>query len=585
IHHGTTTQQDVSRDQIFPPNKQYDLADANKKIDLINPSCPISNKILGNILNQHLIRLSLVDSASVPWIYTLKLDDSKEKFKFFIDTKEFKFLNELGYSLPMRLPRQFVTKALPQPWQTLRKIFARCLTTRVTGIDQPPFQIMQMMYWFNNNVRMDYAALIWEGLHYSLMHPTAVIPYPKFIKIIVDHFMNENSEIPKRLHENYHRVSYDEIVKSIFNSGKNKEILGMRIPEWMLTKEMKLTRHYQLYSQPIESTHGMHMTPSALRPPNLVEHQATQVSIVIARSLEDLKAQENVKTVEENLVDEEIKKIVEVSDNVDEDEFMDKKFNSQEDPGTRLKSKSHKERPKVEKSVDVLIINDDEEEESAGDALFKKKGKGIVEIKDTPPPTPIRSPRTHTTPLSLDKEKLQELTASDPIPSSYKPTTSSLKPMPIHVKEKDFKAITEGVHTTLKKVVPKMADHNTNDFLKKNLPMVVAEAIRRESSVKRQRISELGTYTTDESSSSQAMNESTPSGLDFKAITEGVHTTLKKVVPKMADHNTNDFLKKNLPMVVAEAIRRKRKNIVAVVRTRDHEDHHHDDARPKGRAV
>ncbi|GKC33793.1 hypothetical protein Tco_1046177 [Tanacetum coccineum] len=82
---------------FVPPNKQYDLVDANKKINIINPSCPPSSKILGNILNQHPLRFSLVASASVPWIYiqqvwhTLKLDDSKDKFKFFIDTKEFKF--------------------------------------------------------------------------------------------------------------------------------------------------------------------------------------------------------------------------------------------------------------------------------------------------------------------------------------------------------------------------------------------------------------------------------------------------------------------------------------------------------------
>ncbi|GJU17064.1 hypothetical protein Tco_1145030 [Tanacetum coccineum] len=91
-------QQIISRDLLCPPNKQHDLADANKKIDLINLPCPTSSKILGHILNQHPLRFSLVASASVPWIYiqqlwhTLKLDYSKYKFKFFIDTKEFKFL-------------------------------------------------------------------------------------------------------------------------------------------------------------------------------------------------------------------------------------------------------------------------------------------------------------------------------------------------------------------------------------------------------------------------------------------------------------------------------------------------------------
>ncbi|GKC29914.1 hypothetical protein Tco_1037208 [Tanacetum coccineum] len=91
-------QEDVSRDQLCPPNKQYDLMNANKKIDLINPQCPNECKILRDILNHHPLLFSLVASASIPWIYiqqfwhTLKLDDSKDKFKFFLDTKEFKFL-------------------------------------------------------------------------------------------------------------------------------------------------------------------------------------------------------------------------------------------------------------------------------------------------------------------------------------------------------------------------------------------------------------------------------------------------------------------------------------------------------------
>ncbi|GJT70053.1 retrovirus-related pol polyprotein from transposon TNT 1-94 [Tanacetum coccineum] len=90
-------QRDVPRDTLCPPHKQYDLMDANKKIDLVNPQCPNENKILGDILNNHLLRLSLAGSASVPWIYiqqfwhSLKLDDSKSKFKFFLDTKALQF--------------------------------------------------------------------------------------------------------------------------------------------------------------------------------------------------------------------------------------------------------------------------------------------------------------------------------------------------------------------------------------------------------------------------------------------------------------------------------------------------------------
>ncbi|GKD84644.1 hypothetical protein Tco_1355798 [Tanacetum coccineum] len=222
----------------------------------------------------------------------------------------------------------------------------------------------------------------------------------------------------------------------------------------MLTKEMKLTKHYQLHasvfgvdvlmtqSQPIESTRGAHRTPSIPRPPNPIANQgesstpykpivfrirrrsqpnpetliltaaeidiasldeATQKSIAIERSLVDLKAQQNVKRVEEHLVDAKIKQIVESNDDVDENHFVDEILNSQEDHGTRLELGSHKERPEVKKSVDLMIIDEEDEEESARDALIRRKGKGIVEIKDTLPSTPIRSPRTHSASLSIRK--------------------------------------------------------------------------------------------------------------------------------------------------------------------------------------
>nr|GEW98949.1 hypothetical protein [Tanacetum cinerariifolium] len=101
------------------------------------------------------------------------------------------------------------------------------------------------------------------------------------MKIIVDHYMIENPDILMRLQEHYHRVKNDEVIKSIFNSGKNKEGEGILIYEWMLMEEMKLTTHYRMYatifgvyvpttqSQPTESTQGTHRTSSTLRTPNL----------------------------------------------------------------------------------------------------------------------------------------------------------------------------------------------------------------------------------------------------------------------------------------------------------------------------
>ncbi|GJX03378.1 hypothetical protein Tco_0189294, partial [Tanacetum coccineum] len=183
--------------------------------------------------------------------------------------------------------------------------------------------------------------------------------------------------------------------------------------------------------------------------------------------------------LEEHLVDAEIEKIVEGNDNVDENQ----------------------------------------------------KGKGIVEIKDTPAPTPIRSPRTHSASLSYDKEELQELTASDPTPSSSKPTTSSPKPKSDPVKQ---------YKSTL------------NDIMKKNLPKIVADRIMSE----RQKVhNDLATL---------------------------VAATAKKeresIRAKIFLQVTHDIKFEN-PVPLVEPCR------VFTVRTRDHKDHDDDDVRPEGESI
>ncbi|GJW50941.1 hypothetical protein Tco_0092292 [Tanacetum coccineum] len=116
-------QADVHQDELCPPNKRYALIDANNKIDLDNPMCPNESKIMANINQNHPLRFSIAASSSVPWIY-------------------------LGQS-----PSNFKTAGLVQPWQTLGKIFARCLTTRVTGHDQPPLE-KQGWHW-NEDSELD----------------------------------------------------------------------------------------------------------------------------------------------------------------------------------------------------------------------------------------------------------------------------------------------------------------------------------------------------------------------------------------------------------------------------------------------
>nr|GEU46073.1 hypothetical protein [Tanacetum cinerariifolium] len=70
------------------------------------------------------------------------------------------YKNNLGFTMELKTLSSFKTTGLLQPWQKLCKIFSKCLTTLVIGWDQPPLQIMQMLYCFINNIHVDYAELL-----------------------------------------------------------------------------------------------------------------------------------------------------------------------------------------------------------------------------------------------------------------------------------------------------------------------------------------------------------------------------------------------------------------------------------------
>ncbi|GKC41756.1 hypothetical protein Tco_1059478, partial [Tanacetum coccineum] len=345
------------------------------------------------------------------------------------------YKQQLGFTIELKTSSSFKTSGLLQPWQTLCKIFSKCLPIRVTGWDQPPLQIMQMLYCFVNYIHVDYAELLWEGLYYSLHHLTSSIPYPRFTKIIIRRY-------------------------------KDKD--GMQIPEWMIFEEMKNTEHYQMYadmfgldvpltkSQPTESTQGSIRTLSAprrstrLTPPapvptvdkvdEMILQDTLQVSLTEHKIRKEQEARENVELVKEHLAFVEIEKMVEGSENVIDDSLLPRNDESKI-PGTRLEPRSDKESPEVEITNDeeveitnvVIPVNVIGEEDEITDEVYelkrREKGKIVEESRSTPFPTPVRSPRIHTDLVSSDTEKLQELTVTDTktTPSSRSPSTNLSK--------------------------------------------------------------------------------------------------------------------------------------------------------------
>ncbi|GKD15530.1 hypothetical protein Tco_1199937 [Tanacetum coccineum] len=176
-HRGTTTTTctDVHPDELCPPNKRYDLMYANKKVDLDHMQFLAyfeGRQIKAYFEGRQIKALQLLHPYHG---FNLTLDDFRTIFHLpqatdnnynsFVPPPSFSemvpfYKQVLGFIIELKTPSSFKTTGLLQPWQTLCKIFSKYLTTRVTGWDQLPLQIMQMLYCFVNNIHVDYAELL-----------------------------------------------------------------------------------------------------------------------------------------------------------------------------------------------------------------------------------------------------------------------------------------------------------------------------------------------------------------------------------------------------------------------------------------
>nr|GEX46622.1 reverse transcriptase domain-containing protein [Tanacetum cinerariifolium] len=419
-----------------------------------------------NIIKNHTLRFNIA-ASSVPWIYmaqfwhTLKEDGLNYRLKFMLDKKELSltlddfritfylpqatdnnhhsfvpppsfddmipfYKNHLGFTMELKTRSSFKTTGLLQPWQTLCKIFSKCLTTRVTGWDQPPLQIMQMLYCFINNIRVDYAELLWEGIYYSLLHSTSSIPYPRFTKIIIGHYMTNFPEISRRARDKYHNLKDDDLMKNILNLGRYKYKVGIKYPYWMISKEMKQTEHYRIYAEvfgidvplihsPLtESTQGTHRKPSAPRSPTLkVYASASTRSTVIRLRLPQRKSIRLTPPAPVLTVDKVDKLILQDTLQHVVDDSSIPRNDEHNILGTRLEPKSDKESSKVGITDVIILVNvcdEEEEDDEITDEVYElkrmEKWKNVEESRITPFHTPIGSPRIHTDLVSSDTEKL-----------------------------------------------------------------------------------------------------------------------------------------------------------------------------------
>ncbi|GJR14191.1 hypothetical protein Tco_0796843 [Tanacetum coccineum] len=227
--------------------------------------------------------------------------------------------------------------------------------------------------------------------------------------------------------------------------------------------------------------------PTAVEADDIILQDTIQLSITEQKSCDELEARKNVKKVEKYLIAEEIEKLVKGTENVDNDEVVNSVLNNKKVLSTRLEPRSHTKSPEVEKTTKVQPVNTIEEEEESAEDDYElrrmEKGKNVEDSRHTPSPTTTRSPRIHSTLISSDTEKLQELTVNDPPPSSSTPSSSLSKLsatqrlLSLFLARQKFNVLAQHLQEIMEESLPKMVDDCVKELTKKQVPLYVAEGL------------------------------------------------------------------------------------------------------------
>ncbi|GKA12718.1 hypothetical protein Tco_0692264 [Tanacetum coccineum] len=102
---------------------------------------------------------------------------------------------------------------------------------------------------------VDYAELIWEDFSYQIDNRQLkksrrkIMPYPRFTKVMINHFLSIHKSVPKVLPFGLHTIKDDSVLSRMKFVGIRGDVqeYGRAIPDAMLTDDIKQSETYQMF--------------------------------------------------------------------------------------------------------------------------------------------------------------------------------------------------------------------------------------------------------------------------------------------------------------------------------------------------
>nr|GEU42204.1 retrovirus-related Pol polyprotein from transposon TNT 1-94 [Tanacetum cinerariifolium] len=131
------------------------------------------------------------------------------------DDKTLTFLIDLGYKGPLYKHTNMFVDHIHQTWRNLAAIINKCLSRKTKSNDKLKKSRIDILRGMFKRENVDCPELIWEDIAYQIYHRKEkrsrheTMPYPRFTKIIINHFLKQYKSLTNLNYQHYHTINDD----------------------------------------------------------------------------------------------------------------------------------------------------------------------------------------------------------------------------------------------------------------------------------------------------------------------------------------------------------------------------------------
>ncbi|GKB51410.1 hypothetical protein Tco_0902163 [Tanacetum coccineum] len=260
-------QQAALDNALVPPEKRLKIERCNARIAFSKPQREETYQVTLEALNLSPCYPAFQITVEVPKIYmhqfwtTIKKIKNSDAYNFKLENKKFRVDMEVFHEIlqicPKILNQDFIAPPSEEelPWRTFAAIMNRCISGKTTGLDRLRESRAQILWVMYNKKNVDYVALLWEDFMYQANNREISsarkehMPYPRFTKVIINHFISKNITIYMRNKINLHTIRDDSLLGTLKFVSKTQDYqqYGALIPDDMINQDIKVSIAYKTY--------------------------------------------------------------------------------------------------------------------------------------------------------------------------------------------------------------------------------------------------------------------------------------------------------------------------------------------------